>query len=74
VPAKILGVLLIVGGWLLQRESRKARERGYVGPADRRIHRAEQKWRFRLALVSQAFGALICFLSAFLCLTAGLHH
>jgi hypothetical protein len=74
MPAKILGVLLIVAGMLMQRGVRVARVRGYVGPRYRRVYRQDQKWKFRIALGSQGLGAFICFTSAFFCLTGGLHH
>ncbi len=68
MPIKLLGFAFIIAGLLLRREFVRARERGYAGPRHRRIHRKEQRLKFQLAVGSHAFGALICFVGAYLCL------
>ena len=69
MPAKLLGIALILAGLLLRYRVKRARRRGYVGPRYRRIHRDVDPTKFRLALASQTAGSLICFVSALLCLT-----
>ena len=69
MPAKLLAVALIVAGMLLRRGVTRARQRGYVGPRSRRVHRDSERAKFNLALSSQALGALFCFIGAFLCLS-----
>lgn len=73
MPAKLLGLALLFAAWLLHRGIQRARQRGYVGPSRRRIYRDAQRIQFRLTLASQALGALICCLGAYLCLAGGLH-
>ena len=69
MPAKLLGLALILAGLLLRHGIKRARRRGYVGPRYRRIHRDADRTKFNLAIGSQAIGALICFISAMLCFT-----
>jgi len=69
MPAKFLGIALVIAGLLLRRQFMRARVRGYVGPRYRRIHRAREGVKFHLTLGSQAFGALVCLIGAYLCLT-----
>ena len=73
MPAKLLGLALILAGLLFRRQFRVARERGYVGPSYRRVHRAGQRLKFNFALGSHVFGALVCFAAAYLCFTGLLH-
>jgi hypothetical protein len=74
VPAKLLGIALILAGLLLRRGIVRALNRGYVGSRHRRIHRDPQRLKFTLALSSQAVGALICFIGAYLCISGALSH
>ena len=74
MPLKLLGVSLIVAGFLLRRGVVKARRLGYVGSSRRRIHRDSDRWRFNVALGSQTLGALICFAGAFICLSHTILH
>lgn len=74
MPAKLLGVTLVVATLLLHRGIKKARRRGYVGPRYRRIHRDADRLRFNLSVAGQVAGALICFIGALLCLSGMLHH
>ncbi len=74
MPIKLLGLALLFAAWLLHRGIKRARHRGYVGPARRRVYRDEQRLQFRVALASQALGALICCLGAYLCLAGALAH
>ena len=69
MPAKILGILLLLAGLWLQHGVTRARKRGYVGPKYRRIHRETDRKKFNVALGSQWVGAWICFLGGFMCLT-----
>ena len=72
---KILGIALIAAGLVLRHGVKRARQRGYVGPRHRRVHREVERLKFNLVLSSQFMGALICFAGAFLCLTHGtIHH
>jgi hypothetical protein len=69
VPAKLLGLALILAGLLLRHRTKRARRLGYVGPRYRRIHRNVDRTKFNLAITAQVAGALICFISALLCFT-----
>lgn len=68
-----MGIALALAGFILRRQYVRARQHGFIGPRHRRIHRAEQRARFHLALATHAIGALVCFAGAFLCLTGTLH-
>lgn len=70
---KLLGGALLVAGLLFRYQFVRARRRGFVGPARRRVFREAQRTRFHLACVGHAVGALICFIGAFLCLTGSIH-
>ena len=74
MPLKLLGLSLIVAGFLLRRGVVKAHRLGYVGSSRRRIHRNAERFRFNMALGSQAIGALICFVGAFICLSHTILH
>ena len=74
MPAKILGVALIVAGLLLRHGMARAKRRGYVGPRYRRVHRDADRWKFNAALLTQGLGALICFVGALLCLSHAAGH
>lgn len=74
MPAKLLGIALILAGWLLRRGIVRAHRRGYVGSNGRRIHRDPERLKFFVALGSQALGALICFIGAYLCISGALSH
>lgn len=69
MPAKLLGVALILAGLLLRHRIKRARRLGYVGPRYRRIHRDADRTKFNLAIAAQVAGTLICFISALLCFT-----
>ena len=74
MPAKILGIVLILAALLLRRGIVKANQRGYVGSGARRIRRDAEPFRFRLSIGGQVVGALICFIAALLCFSGVLHH
>lgn len=74
MPAKLLGLALLLTGFLLQLGVARARLRGYIGPRRRRIYRDTERSRFRFALAKQIAGALICLAAGALCLAKGLRH
>jgi hypothetical protein len=69
VPAKLLGVVLLLAGLLLRHRIRRARRLGYVGPRYRRVYREVDRAKFNATLGAQFTGAVICFIGAVLCFT-----
>jgi hypothetical protein len=74
LPAKLLGLLLLGGGFLSYFRLRRALTRGYIGSGRDRVYYHLSPWRFKLALVSYVVGVLICVGAAALCLSHGFHH
>ena len=50
MPAKLLGVALLLAGLLLRHRIRRARRLGYVGPRYRRVHREVDRAKFNATL------------------------
>ena len=70
MPAKLIGLAFLGAAWLIRRDVRRARERGYVGPAHQPIRREQQRMRFNAAVAARMAGVVICLVAAYLCFTA----
>ncbi|HWA87111.1 MAG TPA: hypothetical protein VG710_12860 [Opitutus sp.] len=68
MPAKLLGLFLLLGSFLSFARLARAAALGVTGPRHRRISRESQPWKFRLTLALQYLGAAVCLVAGALCL------
>jgi hypothetical protein len=68
MPVKLIGLFLLLGGFLSFARLFRAAATGETGPRHRRVRRDTSPWRFRFTLALQYAGAAVCVVAGALCL------